>query len=202
VVPNRWREEDLPGSGLWLDLGSHLVDQALVLWGRPDAISLDLASLRDGSEVNDWFHAVLLYDTTHAGLRVILHASTLVADLGPRWAVHGTRGSFTKYGLDAQEEALKTGQRPQVGTVDAWGNDPHPGTVLQMAVMEGVAAPVSIRREAPNPPGNYMAYYLNLRDHLSGQADLLVTPEQVRAVIELLTLGEQSANLGRVVSLR
>lgn len=199
VVPSRWREEALPGSGLWFDLGSHLVDQALVLWGRPDAISLDLACLRDGSEVNDWFHAVLRYDTAHAGLRVILHASTLVADLGPRWAVHGTRGSFTKFGLDTQEDALKTGQRPQLGTLDTWGTDPHPGSVLQMAVMDGVAAPVSVRREAPNPPGNYLAYYVNLRDHLSGQADVLVSPEQVRAVIELLTLGEQSAIQGRVM---
>ncbi len=202
VVPSRWREEDLPGSGLWFDLGSHLVDQALVLWGLPDAISLDLACLRDGSEVNDWFHAVLHYDTAHAGLRVILHASTLVADLGPRWAVHGTSGSFTKYGLDAQEEALKAGQRPQLDALADWGHDPHPGSVLQMAVMEGVAAPVSVRREAPNPPGNYLAYDVNLRDHLNGRADLMVTPDQVRAVMQVLTLGEQSAIQGRVISLR
>jgi predicted dehydrogenase len=201
-VPSRWREEDLPGSGLWFDLGSHLVDQALVLWGLPDAISLDLACLRDGSEVNDWFHAVLRYDTAQAGLRVILHGSTLVADLGPRWAVHGTTGSFTKYGLDRQEDSLKTGQRPQLDALMDWGHDPQPGTVLHMAVMPGVAEPVSVRRDAPTPPGNYLAWYGNLRDHLAGQADLLVTPDQVRAVIQLLTLGEQSASQGRVISLR
>jgi predicted dehydrogenase len=201
VVPSRWREEDLPGSGLWFDLGSHLVDQALVLWGLPDAISLDLACLRDGSEVNDWFHAVLRYDTTRAGLRVILHASTLVADPGPRWAVHGTSGSFTKFGLDAQEEALKTGQRPQLDAWTDWGYDPHPGTVLQMTMMPGVVSPVSVRLEAPRPSGNYLAWYVNLRDHLAGRADLLVTPEQVRAVMQVLTLGEQSASQGCVVPL-
>ncbi|MDR3370160.1 oxidoreductase [Rhodoferax sp.] len=202
VVPSRWREEDLPGSGLWFDLGSHLVDQALVLWGLPDAISLDLACMRDGSEVNDWFHAVLRYDTTRAGLRVILHASTLVADLGPRWTVHGTSGSFTKFGLDTQEDTLKAGQRPQLDALMDWGRDSHPGTVLQMAVMPGVASPVSVRFEAPRPSGNYLAWYANLRDHLAGRADLLVTPEQVRAVMQVLTLGEQSASQGRVVSLR
>ncbi|MBB1073710.1 oxidoreductase [Rhodoferax sp. 4810] len=199
VVPSRWREEDLPGSGLWFDLGSHLVDQALLLCGVPDSISLDLACLRDGSEVNDWFHAVLRYDTAHVGLRVILHASTLVPDLGPRWAVHGTTGSFTKFGLDTQEDALKTDQRPQLGALADWGQDPHPGTVLQMASMPGVAAPVSVRREAPNPSGNYLAYYANLREHLAGRADLLVTPDQVSAVMRVLTLGEQSAAQGRVV---
>lgn len=193
VVPSRWREEDLPGSGLWFDLGSHLVDQALVLWGKPDAIQLDLACLRDGSEVNDWFHAVLRYDSAHAGLRVILHASTLVAELGPRWAVHGTTGSFTKYGLDTQEDTLKTGRRPQLDAQDDWGVDPQPGQVLHMAKLSGVSSPVSVRREAPNPPGNYLAYYANLRDHLAGQAELMVTPEQVHAVMQVLTLGEQSA---------
>jgi predicted dehydrogenase len=200
LVPSRWREEDLPGSGLWFDLGSHLVDQALLLWGLPDSIGLDLAILRDGSEVNDWFHAVLRYDSRHRGLRVILHASTLVADLGPRWAVHGTSGSFTKFGFDSQEDSLKAGQRPMCDALQAWGVDPRPGALLQMRVLPGVAAPVSIRSEAPNPNGNYPAFYANLRDHLLGLCPLDVTPEQVRAVMLLLTLGEQSASQGRVLS--
>lgn len=197
VVPVRWREQNLPGSGLWFDLGPHLVDQALVAWGRPDAISLDLACLRDGAQVNDWFHAVLRYDSHHAGLRVILHASTLVAETGPRWAVHGTRGSFTKYGLDTQEDALKTGARPQWGQLQDWGQDPLPGEVLHMASIQGVAAPVSVRRRAPNPAGNYLAYYANLRDHLRGQAELLVTPQQVFDVMQLLSRGAESAAQGR-----
>lgn len=201
VVPSRWREEDLPGSGLWFDLGAHLVDQALVLWGMPDAIQVDLACLRDGSEVNDWFHAVLRYDTAHAGLRVMLHASTLVADGGPRWAVHGTTGSFTKFGLDPQEDALKTGQRPHCDALAEWGQDAQPGTLLKMTTLPGVAMPVSVRREAPNPHGNHLAYYVNLREHLAGRANLLVTPDQVRAVMRVLTVGEQSAVQRRVMAL-
>ncbi|MCF8160387.1 MAG: oxidoreductase [Polaromonas sp.] len=194
AVPERWREQNLPGSGLWFDLGPHLVDQALVLFGRPDALLLEQAMVRDGAQVNDWFHAVLRYDTPQGGLRVILHASTLVAEPGPRWSAHGTQGSFTKMGLDLQEDALKAGQRPHLAALDDWGQDPQPGQLLRMASMAGVAAPVSVRSAAPQPPGNYLRYYAQLRDHLLGLApEPGVTPAQVHAVMEMLTLGAQSA---------
>lgn len=199
IVPSRWREQAQPGAGLWVDLGAHLVDQALQLWGRPQALSLELAVLRDTAVVNDWFHAILRYTTPAGALRVILHASTLVAQQGPRWAVHGTKGSFIKYGLDAQEDALKAGQRPQLEALQSWGQDPSPGEVLQVLTMNGVSAPVTVRREAPNPPGNYLNYYANVRDHLLGQAALMVTPTQVFDVMQLLSLGEQSACEGRFV---
>lgn len=199
VVPVRWREQDQPGAGLWLDLGSHLVDQALCLWGMPDTLGLDLGVMRDGAQVNDWFHAVLRFDTHQAGLRVILHASTLAAAPGPRWVVHGTQGSFTKYGLDSQEADLRAGQRPHQDALHDWGDDPQPGEVLYMAGMAGVAAPVAVRRAAPCPPGNYLHYYANVRDHLRGAVDLQVTPRQVRSVMQLLALGEQSAQQGNVL---
>lgn len=202
AVPVRWREQNLPGSGLWFDLGPHLVDQALVLFGRPDALLLEQAKLREGAQVNDWFHAVLRYDTPQGELRVMLHASTLVAEPGPRWSVHGTRGSFTKFGLDPQEDALKAGQRPQLEALDDWGRDPHPGQLLCMNRMAGVASPVSVRCAAPQPPGNYLAYYARLRDHLWGLApEPSVTPAQVQSVMELLVLGEQSAASGCFVAL-
>lgn len=193
-VPVRWREQALPGSGLWFDLGPHLLDQALQLWGQPDAIALDLACLREGAVVNDWFHALLRYDSRHAGLRVILHASTLVAQAGPRWSVHGTQGSFTKFGLDAQEDALKAGQRPQWADLSSWGQDPQPGEVLRMTTIPGVVTPVWMRTAAPAPAGNYLAFYVQLRDHLWGvRPQPPVTASEVHAVMQLLTLGAQSA---------
>jgi len=190
VLPMRWREQDRPGAGLWLDLGAHLVDQALVLWGPPAALSVDWAALRDGAVVNDWFHAVLRYPDT--GLRVILHASTLVAEPGPRWAVHGTQGTLLLHGLDTQEDALKAGARVQCNDPD-WGHPAQPGSVLQMRRLPGVTSPVAVRTEAPTAAGNYFAWYANLRDHLRGQAALIVSPEQVYATMRLLSLGEQSA---------
>lgn len=194
VVPDRWREQDLPGSGLWFDLGPHLLDQALQLFGVPDDVMLDLAVQRDGAVVNDYFHAQLRYSGENAGLRVVLHGSALVPAVGPRFVVHGTRGSFVKYGLDVQEDALKAGTRPQWGETEAWGKDPQLGTL-------------TIHREAwtqtsaaPDMSGNYLQYYVQLRDHLCGQRDAPpVTPEQVEQVMQLLTFGEQSAREGRFV---
>jgi predicted dehydrogenase len=194
VVPNRWREQNQPGAGLWFDLGPHLVDQALALFGMPDDLSLDLACARDGAQVNDWFHAVLRYDKQHAGLRVILHASTLVAELGPRWTAHGTTGSFTKFGMDGQEDALKLGQRPQLNALQDWGMDARPGELLSFKTVPGMEAPVTMRHTAVQPQGNYLAYYSQLRDHLWGLLpEPPVTPQQVHAVMHLLALGEQSA---------
>ena len=197
-VPQRWREQDLPGSGLWLDLGAHLVDQALQLFGRPDAIALELAVQRTGACVNDWFHAQLRYDRSHPGLRVILHGSALVPAQGPRWSVHGSEGSFTKFGLDPQEDALKAGRRPSWNALQDWGQDPRPGEVLRYDVVAGQRQPV--RRDAPAVPGNYLAYYDNLRAALSGQAALMVSPAQVQALMQLLSLGEHSAREGRWLS--
>jgi predicted dehydrogenase len=200
TVPVRWREQRVAGSGLWFDLGPHLLDQALALFGLPDDIFVDLAQVRDGAQVNDWFHAVLRYTMRHAGLRVVLHASTLVAQLGPRWAVHGVGGSFTKFGMDTQEDALKAGARPQGDHPDNWGLDPQHGEVLRWRAMPGVTLPVSVCHAAAAPAGNYVAYYTQLRDHLWGlEPQPLVTPEQVHGVMALLTLGEQSASQGRFV---
>lgn len=193
-VLDRWRERDIPGSSQWLDLGSHLLDQSVQLWGCPDDISLNLAFQRDGTQVNDWFHALLRYESRYPGLRVVLHAGALVASPGPRFAVHGTQGSFVKFGLDPQEDALRAGGRPRIDTLGAWGQDPIIGEVL---IHENGRVD---RQTAPSPAGNYLAYYANLRDHLLGRAPIAVTPAQVRQLMALLGRGEQSAREGRLVS--
>ena len=202
TVPQRWREENLPGSGLWFDLGAHLVDQVLQLFGPPDAVLVDLATQRAGAQVNDWFHAQLKYESRHPGLRVILHGSALVPEIGPRWTIHGTEGSFIKYGLDPQEDVLKTGRRPQLDALQDWGWDPRIGQVVRHEASQ-TGGPVTQRvlRPAPDVPGNYLLYYSQLRDHLVGQAAIHVTPEQVRQVMAVLTVGEQSAREGRFLVL-
>ena len=194
TVPDRWRERDLPGSGLWFDLGSHLVDQAVQLFGPPDDLLVDLVAQRDGAVVNDYFHAQLRFGARHPGLRVILHAGALVPAIGPRFVVHGTLGSFVKYGLDTQEDALKAGGRPQLEGADGWGVDPLPATLT--VPDQGIAS----RSVAPAPNGNYLGYYAQLRDFLLGvHADVGVTPAQVRLDMQLLTLGIASAEQGRFV---
>ncbi len=198
-LPSRWRDQDLPGSGLWFDLGAHLVDQVLQLFGPPEAMMVDMARQRVGALTNDWFHAQLRFEATHPGLRVILHGSALVPEPGPRWVVHGTEGSYTKYGLDPQEDVLKTGRRPHLDALQDWGLDPHPGQVVRQE--SGPTGLQRVARAAPARPGNYLQFYANLRDHLRGDAELQVTPTQVRAVMACLCLGEHSAAQGRFLPL-
>ncbi|MDT8991674.1 oxidoreductase [Curvibacter sp. APW13] len=190
-VPDRWREKDMPGSGLWFDLGSHLVDQALTLFGAPADILLDLGTQRDGAEVNDYFHAVLRYPHLQ-DLRVVLHGSTLVAGLGPRFAVHGTHGSWVKFGLDTQEDTLKSGERPVWGD-PAWGADPTPARITTAAA-DGLAT-----QEIALPHGNYPQFYAAVAQALRSGGEVPVSPDQVQAAMQLLTLGGESARSGRFV---
>lgn len=192
AVPDRWREKNLPGSGLWYDLGAHLVDQALVLFGAPHDLLLDLGVQRDGAQVNDYFHAILRYPHLQ-DLRVVLHGSTLVAGLGPRFSVHGTQGSFVKFGLDTQEDTLKTGARPALGD-RAWGHDPA-NAHLTVQTRDGL-----VSREVVVPHGDYAAFYAAVCEAVQGKAAMPVGPADVGRAMQLLTLGEESARRGAFVA--
>ncbi|WP_214370528.1 Gfo/Idh/MocA family oxidoreductase [Pseudonocardia sp. H11422] len=107
-VVHRWQERDQPGAGLLYDLGAHLIDQAVNLFGLPETVLADVRAQRTGAVVDDYFHLVLGYGQ----LRVILHAGSLIRPPGPRFEVHGHAGSFVKHGLDGQIAALLAGRRP------------------------------------------------------------------------------------------
>ncbi|WP_077002222.1 oxidoreductase [Variovorax sp. KK3] len=194
-VRERWREQPVPGAGLWVDLGSHLLDQAVQLFGRPDTLQLDSAILRDGALVEDYFHAVLRYETgAISPLRVVLHATTLAAHAAPRYIVHGTRGSYIKRGVDPQEDALREGQRPGG---EEWGADASEGE-LTIATNDG-----SFRmRKLPTQAGNYVAYYAAVRDAILGKGPNPVPPEQAVELMELLDLGRLSAEQGQAMRTR
>jgi len=192
-VRERWREQAVPGAGLWVDLGAHLLDQAVQLFGRPDTLQLDTAVLRDGAQVEDYFHAVLRYEQGAAApLRVVLHATTLAAQAAPRYLLHGTRGSYVKHGVDPQEEALRAGRRP--GGAD-WGADPLDGEL----VLQAGGAAVPQRRRVPTLAGDYTRYYAAVRDAILGEGANPVPPEEAVALMELLDLGRQSAREGRAL---
>ena len=176
----RWREQAVPGAGVWFDLGSHLIDQALQLLGPPDAIYADLELQRRGAQAVDYFHTMLRYGRS----RAILSAGCLVVSETPRFAVHGTAGGFTKFGMDTQEEFLKRGEMP--GSA-GWGRDPRTGTLVT-AKDGGVET-----RQVPNIPGNYLAYYEAIRDAIALGAPNPVPPEEGLAVIKLLEAGIRSS---------
>ncbi|MBB3812547.1 putative dehydrogenase [Xanthomonas arboricola] len=185
-VRDRWRESDIPGAGLWYDLGPHLLDQALQLFGTPQAIGADLQRQRNQARSDDYFHVTLRYPR----LRVILHAGSLVADSGLRFAVHGTRGSYLKHGLDTQEDQLRAGRRP--GTA-GWGVDPLPGTLTRVDDEGRVHT-----HQPDTTPGDYRQCYAAFRDALAGTGPAPVSGADAVQVMELLELAQRSAASGRV----
>jgi predicted dehydrogenase len=187
-VRDRWREQAIPGAGLWYDLGPHLLDQAVHLFGTPIGITADIGLQRDGALSDDYFHVLLRYDR----LRVILHASTLMLANDLRFSVHGTRGSFVKHGLDSQEDALKAGRTPG----DAgWGDDLRPAALTRLSGESGAPdAVVSI-------PGDYRRYYSAVRDAVRGNpAANPVPPGDAVRVMRLLSAAQQSAARRREVT--
>lgn len=179
-IRDRWRERGGPGSGIWFDLGPHLLDQAICLFGLPVSMTVDLAQLRPGAQSTDYFHAVLVYPQR----RVILHATLLAAAEMARFIVHGSRGSYIKYGLDPQEERLKNGERlPQ----EDWGYDMRDG------ILTRVDGEDRSEESWLTLPGHYPAYYAAIRDALNGNGENPVPASQAIQIMELIELGIESA---------
>ena len=180
LVRPRWREQAVPGSGIWYDLGAHLVDQALRLFGPPAAVSGDLAMQRPGAQAVDYFHVVLRYERR----RVILHGSNLVAGGSPRFVIHGERASYVKHGMDPQEAALQRGERPGG---PRWGQDRRPGVLYVPSGSE------TIEEEVPTLPGDWLAYYAGVRDAVRGLGPNPVLPAEAVEVVALLERACESA---------
>lgn len=185
VVLDRWREAEGSG-GVWLDLGPHLIDQILTLFGMPQAITCDLAIQRPDGRSADWAHAVLRYPDK----RVVLSAAMVQAASETRFAVHGTKGSWIKSGLDVQEPQSKAGMA--VGA-PGWGFDPSPGVFVDGETGQ--------RTPAPGPAGDYPAYYAAVAAALRGQGPNPVTPEQALSVMEVIAAGAESARTRAEVQL-
>lgn len=182
LKPDTWKEEDAPGSGILYDLGSHLIDQALCLFGLPAEVSAELRTQREDSQITDSFHLMLHYPN----LRVILKAGMLVREPGPRYKVYGDKGSFLKYGLDVQEAALKEGQSPK-GRTD-WGVEPEEIWGKLNTDIEGLHIIGKVESEA----GDYTAFYQNVYRAILGDEELEVEPDQARNTIRVIELAIQS----------
>ncbi|HHA1724415.1 TPA: oxidoreductase [Enterobacter cloacae] len=179
-VRNRWREQAGPGSGIWYDLAPHLLDQAVNLFGLPVSMTVDLAQLRPGAQTTDYFHAVLSYPQR----RIVLHGTMVAAAESARYVIHGTRGSYVKFGLDPQEDRLKNGERlPQ----EDWGYDMRDGVVTK------VEGETLVEETLLTSPGNYPAYYAAVRDALNGTGENPVPASQAIQIMELIELGIESA---------
>lgn len=183
-VRDRWREGAGPGAGIWYDLAPHLIDQALLLFGVPDAVEANLAILRDGGKADDWAHAVLHYPDR----RVIIHASMLVAGGSPRFILHGDAGSAVKAKPDRQEAQLLAGMTP--GDAD-WGSDPDPLTIW---AGDGTSRQVAAAR------GDQRDFYHAVAAAVAGEAANPVPPAQAIALMALIEAGIWSSAEGRAVA--
>ncbi|GEO07056.1 oxidoreductase [Adhaeribacter aerolatus] len=187
--PGAWREENIPGSGIFYDLGPHLIDEAQVLFGLPLAITADERIQRTDGKTIDNFTVMLDYDA----LKVTLKGGMLVREPGPTYQLLGEQGSYVKYGTDVQEEALKAGLTP-VNTPD-WGIEPESRWGKINTEYQGQHLVGTIQSE----PGDYREFYANVYAAVTGQGPLAVTPEQARNTIRILELARQSSAEKRTI---
>lgn len=183
-----WRDEPLPASGVLYDLGSHLIDQTLVLFGKPEAVFADIRAQRTGSKVDDYFHLHLYYP----GHKAILKAGVFVKEPGPRYILHGDKGSFVKKGIDPQEELLRKGHLP-VG--EHWGKEyPENHGILNI-----ISGEKDSRETVETEAGHYAGFYKNVGDVLRRGAEQAVSPEEARTVIRVIELAFESATTKSII---
>jgi scyllo-inositol 2-dehydrogenase (NADP+) len=188
IKPNAWREEAKPGSGILYDLGAHLIDQALVLFGMPKRLYADVRMQRPGAKADDYFELQLDYGF----LKATLKAGMYVREHGPRFQIHGTKGSFIKCGEDGQEALLKQGAVPN--TPD-WGKDPQENWGLLHIEKAGQ----TVREIYPSVQGSFGLYYHHLYETLVNGKPLQEKPEQGYLVIRLIELALMSSKKKAVV---
>jgi len=184
IVAGSWKEDRVEGTGVLYNLGSHMIDQALQLFGMPHEIFADLRIIRKGGSVFDYYFLYLYYKD----LRVILRSSYLIYENSMKYLVHGTGGTYTKRGMDPQEDDLANGLNP---TSVGWGEESQENeatlyTPDKTTRIKGIA-------------GNYMAFYNNVYAHLHHKEELAVLPEEASQVIRMIELALKSHDEKRVV---
>ena len=187
--PGAWRERAGPGAGLLYDLGPHLIDQALVLFGRPRAVEADVRRERSFAVTDDFFDITLHYDR---GPRVKLSAGMLARDPTPRFRLRGDAGSFVKYGLDPQEAALKEGRTP---AGPGWGAEPPE----QWGTLDTKTDGAHTTRRVETLAGRYQDFYRDVAAAIRGRAEPAVKPEDARDVIRIIELAFRSSAERRVI---
>jgi len=177
-----WKDEPDQGGGVLLDLGTHLVDQALALFGNPMAVGAEVTRERDGEGANDAFTVRLRY----LGLRVTLEANALSSPAGPRFVVRGTRGNFRKKGVDPQEAALNKITRI---AADHWGQEPASEWGMLHVDVEGGM----VTRPLATLAGDYRRFYAGVQDALQVKAKPPVTAADAWRAARVLEWALQSA---------
>lgn len=188
-----WRELEAPeeAGGLLFDLGAHLIDQALLLFGQPTSVYAEMSARRPGAVVDDdTFVALRFADDVVAHLWM----SAIPRKFGPRYRVVGLRGVYEKEHLDPQEEALRTGLRPGM---EGWGHEPADrwGTLYTQV------GDVPLVSRVETAPGRYEAYYAGMRDAIREGAPVPVDPHDALNALRVIEAARVSAREGRLAPL-
>lgn len=192
IKPGTWKETGEMGGGLTYNLGAHLIDQAVQLLGVPEAIFADISILRTGGMVDDYFILHLLRPSKAPDVKITLKSSYLMCEAEPRFVLHGTEGSFVKYGLDRQEEDLNAGLMP---TSAHWGEEDEQIWGLLHTEKKGK----SFRGKVPSVPGKYASFYENIYRHLRHSESLLTEASGVLPVIRLIEAAWESSRTQKIV---
>ena len=190
LSPKQHKETPGPGTGALYDLGSHLIDQALQLFGWPQAVFGDIRIVRSVSQVDDYFEVLLYYPD----LRVRLHSSYLVREQLPGYILHGTKGSFIKEKTNIQEEALEKEILPNTSD---WGLEPEHQKGLLHTEREGEI----IKQHVPSPKGNYNDYFTGIYNAIREGASNPVTADDGLAVVRIILAAFRSSREKRVIDL-
>lgn len=187
-IKDRWKERALLGGGVLFDLGPHLIDQVLCLFGMPEWVQADVFAQREGATVDDGFEILMGLGR----LRIRLGASSLVADHTPRYRIHGNGGSYSKGGLDVQEAQLRGGESPSSPTFgleppSQWGRF--------------VDARTQAEKIIPAKRGNWLRFYQLFRDSMESGAPVPVPATAARDVLEIIEAARYSSENGRRIQL-
>ncbi len=190
-IKDNWKEDPAFGSGTLYNLGSHTIDQALVLFGMPEYVNADIRILREGARVDDSFDIRLGYP----GVKVTVKGGYLVREQGPRYILHGTGGSFLKSGIDPQEERLTLGHLPDETD---WGMDTEENWGILNTTVNGL----HFRGKVETLPGTYPEYYTNIYNALVKGQELIVKPEESLNVIKIIQAAFESSKSKNTIDLK
>ena len=188
IEENTWKEEEGPGTGILYNLGSHMLDQVIMLFGMPNEVDARIGIQRPKGKVEDFYDIRMQYNSFHT----IVKSSYLVREATPRYIIHGTEGSFIKYGIDPQEQALKDARMP--GS-PGWGSEGKEFWGKLNSTLAGLHYDGLIE----TLPGNYSAFYKNVYGAIRNNEQLAVKPEESRDVIRLIEACYESHQLRKAI---
>ncbi len=190
IQGDTWKEDPSTGVGTLYNLGSHLIDQAIVLFGKPSHVTADIRIQRSGGKIDDFFDLWL----TYPDIKVTLCGGYLVREPGPRYTLHGTEGSYLKWGIDPQEEDLKQGKKPNA---PGWGEESRENWGLLHTGTNGTL----FRDKYETVTGNYNDYYNDIHNTIRNGATPTVTAEQAALVIRVIEAAFKSVRKMRSIEL-